>query len=265
MKGLLPNEFPFSRKRKPARRKAAVQAPAAQNAAPDGATLSAPIVELAPQPETIVTAVTTAETAPVIAIAAEAAPTVPTAPATVAVEVQATVTPAAPVAVAAPVAAVTPAIAAPSSTTHQDPRRATSRASVTPATATATTAAAPTATTAATEIARLAQAAATVTAEYKGPERRRSPRQSLRAKATYRSDLNPAGAGPVQILNFSMCGVRLWSNRAMKLGDRGNVKMEIGPVKWFGRVKVVTCDHDDEGYSLGCEFASNEVARRSVA
>jgi hypothetical protein len=136
---------------------------------------------------------------------------------------------------------------------------------VTPATATATTTTAPTATAAATEVARLAEAAANVAAGYKGPERRRSPRQSLRAKATYRSDLNPAGAGPVQILNFSMCGVRLWSTRAMKLGDRGNVKMEIGPVKWFGRVKVVTCDHDDEGYSLGCEFASNEVARRSVA
>ena len=66
------------------------------------------------------------------------------------------------------------------------------------------------------------------------PRRRRSPRQSLRTKAVYRNDLNPAAAGPVQILNFSMCGFRLWSTRSMKVGQRTTVKMGIGPVKWTG-------------------------------
>src|SRR5260221_9701206 len=141
MKGLLPNEFPFSRKRKPARRKVTVRPQAARNAAPDVATLSVAIANPAPQSETVAAPVTIAETAPVIAVAAEAASVVQRAPA-VAVEVQAAAVaaPAAPVAVtaavAAPVAPVTPAIAAPSATTHQDPRRATSRASLTPATST---------------------------------------------------------------------------------------------------------------------------------
>jgi hypothetical protein len=101
---------------------------------------------------------------------------------------------------------------------------------------------------------------------YKGPERRRSPRQALRGKAVYRNELNPAAAGPVQILNFSTTGVRLWSSRPMKAGERGNVRMEIGPVKWNGRVKVVTCDpQEDEGFAVGCVFAQSEVVNRRAA
>src|SRR5260221_8676426 len=88
MKGLLPNEFPFSRKRKPARRKVTVRPQAARNAAPDVATLSVAIANPAPQSETVAAPVTIAETAPVIAVAAEAASVVQRAPA-VAVEVQA--------------------------------------------------------------------------------------------------------------------------------------------------------------------------------
>jgi hypothetical protein len=141
-------------------------------------------------------------------------------------------------------------------------RPATSRASVTPL---ASGASVPIVSAVAAQV-RPSTAAVEPAAAYKGPERRRSPRQSLRAKAMYRNDLNPAAAGPVQILNFSMCGLRFWATRAMKVGERGTVKMEIGPVKWTGRVKVVTCNpQDDEGYALGCEFAANEVGRRAVA
>jgi hypothetical protein len=158
----------------------------------------------------------------------------------------------APVAVAEVAPVATPAEIATGNRMIPVNRHATSRASITPV-----------ATGAALPRTSAAAAPAESAALYKGPERRRSPRQSLRAKAVYRNDLNPAGAGPVQILNFSMCGLRFWSTRVMKVGERGTVKMEIGPVKWTGRVKIVTCSpQDDEGYALGCEFAANEVARR---
>src|SRR4051794_36760343 len=39
---------------------------------------------------------------------------------------------------------------------------------------------------------------------YRGRERRRSPRQALRAKAVYRDEMNIASSGPVQVLNISM-------------------------------------------------------------
>jgi len=141
----------------------------------------------------------------------------------------------------------------------------------TPATAAnaATAAIAATAVTPATPVAAerpLEISAAENPGAYTGPERRTSPRQAVRAKGMYRNELNPAAAGPVQILNFSMTGVRLWSSRPMKAGERGNVKMEIGPVKWNSRVKVITCEpQDDEGYAVGCVFAQSEAITRRTA
>jgi hypothetical protein len=257
MTRLLPDEFPFSRKRKTTTRRKTAKATDEQKAGAAAATLSvadvtvaAPAVEAVATIESVLAEATPAIVAPDVSptvsaaapvaapVAAAAAPVVTP----VAAPVVAPVAPAAtvvPAKVAAPVAAIPVRVAG----------HATSRASVTPA-ASAVDAAA-----------RAADARATD--GYGGPERRRSPRQALRAKAIYRNDMNPAGAGPVQILNFSMGGVRLWSTKPMKAGERGNVKMEIGPVKWSGRVKVVTCEsHDDDGFAVGCEFAANEMARR---
>jgi hypothetical protein len=85
----------------------------------------------------------------------------------------------------------------------------------------------------------------------------------MRAISIYRGDINPAGAGPVQLVNISLCGVRLWSARAVKVGERATVKLEVGPVRWSTRVRVVACDsRDGEGYSIGCEFAGCEGKRR---
>jgi hypothetical protein len=254
MKGLLPNEFPFSRKRKTTTRRKTAKPTAAQKAIAADATLSVvDVTAAAAEPVATIESVL-AEATPAVA-AAEVAPAVSVvAPAAAdVVAVAPAVTPVAPAAVVAPVKPVAGVVAAKAEAlVVAIPVRvaghATSRASVTPAAL-------------AIDATRVADAR---TADgYGGPERRRSPRQALRAKAIYRNDMNPAGAGPVQILNFSMGGVRLWSAKPLKTGERANVKMEIGPVKWSGRVKVVTCEsHDDDGFAVGCEFAANEMARR---
>jgi len=102
---------------------------------------------------------------------------------------------------------------------------------------------------------------------YRGPERRRSPRQALRAKAVYRPDSaalgesgHPAG---VQVSNISMLGVRFWARGAVPAGAKGSVRMEVGPLKWSSRVRVVACVpcEDDDGYVIGCEFVGNELKR----
>jgi hypothetical protein len=65
------------------------------------------------------------------------------------------------------------------------------------------------------------------------------------------------------VINISMFGIRLWSPRAAAPGDRAAVRMELGPVKWSSRVRVVTCDAlEDDGYVLGCEFVANELSKR---
>jgi hypothetical protein len=66
----------------------------------------------------------------------------------------------------------------------------------------------------------------------------------------------------VRIVNLSLMGVRLWSGQSMSSGERGNVRMEAGPVKWASRVRVVSCVPQGEGYEIGCEFVTNELGPR---
>jgi hypothetical protein len=100
---------------------------------------------------------------------------------------------------------------------------------------------------------------------YRGRERRRSPRQALRAKAVYRDETKTAASGAVQVVNISMFGVRVWSPRPMQAGDRGHIRLELGPLKWASPVRVVAVEtNDDDGYIAGCEFIAKELPRRRV-
>jgi hypothetical protein len=100
---------------------------------------------------------------------------------------------------------------------------------------------------------------------YRGKERRRSPRQALRAKAVYRDDTNTASSGPVQVINISMFGVRVWSTRPLQTGGKGGIRLELGPVKWSSMIRIVSVESsDDDGYVVGCEFVAKELPRRRV-
>lgn len=100
---------------------------------------------------------------------------------------------------------------------------------------------------------------------YRGKERRRSPRQALRAKAVYRDETSNVASGPVQVINISMFGVRVWSSRPLQAGDKGSIRLELGPVKWSSMIRVVSIEsNEDEGYVAGCEFVAKELPRRRV-
>jgi hypothetical protein len=96
----------------------------------------------------------------------------------------------------------------------------------------------------------------------RGPERRKTPRQALRAKASFRGEADVTAQRTVRIVNLSLKGVRFWSGQQMSSGDRGDVRMEAGPVKWASRVRVVSCVTQGEGYEVGCEFVANELGPR---
>jgi hypothetical protein len=94
-------------------------------------------------------------------------------------------------------------------------------------------------------------------------ERRRSPRQTLVARATVRVDnpLGPGGPSAVgYVSNISMLGVGFHTRRPLTVGDRYQMKLEAGPMKWSSRVKVVACTpHDGETWDVGAEFIANEL------
>ena len=104
--------------------------------------------------------------------------------------------------------------------------------------------------------------------QYRGPDRRRSPRQALRAKAIYRAELGIPGAiahpEPVQVSNMSMLGVRFWSRAPLAPGAKGALRVEIGPMRWGSLLRTVTCIPcpDDDGYLIGCQMIGNEIKRR---
>ncbi|HWE94767.1 MAG TPA: PilZ domain-containing protein [Tepidisphaeraceae bacterium] len=94
-------------------------------------------------------------------------------------------------------------------------------------------------------------------------ERRRSPRQTLVARATVRVDnpLGPGGPSAVgYVSNISMLGVGFHTRRPLTVGDRYQVKLEAGPMRWSSRVKVVACKaHDGDTWDVGAEFIANEL------
>ena len=100
-----------------------------------------------------------------------------------------------------------------------------------------------------------------------GIERRRSVRQTLVARATIRPETNFAGIGPMAagyLSNISLKGVGLHTRRPLVVGERYLLKLEVGPMRWQSRVKVVTCQpHTSGTYDVGAEFIANELQVRA--
>jgi hypothetical protein len=96
-------------------------------------------------------------------------------------------------------------------------------------------------------------------------ERRRSPRQVLVARGLIRHEVGNAPGWKVDLLNVSMMGMRFRSTDSMVPGDKAFVKLEVGPLRWAAKLRVVHCSKLDSGeWSIGCEFVANELARPSA-
>jgi hypothetical protein len=96
-------------------------------------------------------------------------------------------------------------------------------------------------------------------------ERRRSVRQTLVAKATLRSGLIPVAARPVRVSDISMLGIAFQSRIPMDVGDKHDLSLEVGPMRWASRVRVVSCTpNPDNTFDIGAEFVGNELNRRAA-
>jgi hypothetical protein len=97
-------------------------------------------------------------------------------------------------------------------------------------------------------------------------DRRRSPRQRMNAKATLRVDNIGGNPLAVEIDNLSLLGVRFRADRALLLNDKANIRLEVGPLKWNARLRVINClEGDGRTFTIGCEFVGNELARGRAA
>jgi hypothetical protein len=109
-----------------------------------------------------------------------------------------------------------------------------------------------------------------VTAVYpQSQERRRSPRQTLVAKAVVRSEFNQTTVATGFLSNISMLGVGFHTRRPLTVGEKFQMRLELGPMKWATRLRVVSCQPHDAGtFDIGAEFIGNDLGaavQRAVA
>jgi hypothetical protein len=101
-------------------------------------------------------------------------------------------------------------------------------------------------------------------------ERRRSPRQTLVAKASIRPDTAVQVTSLIQagfVSNISMNGVGFHTRKPLEIGGTYRITLELGPLKWASRLKVITCRHDEdsETFDVGGQFIGNELSRLPMA
>jgi hypothetical protein len=91
-------------------------------------------------------------------------------------------------------------------------------------------------------------------------ERRRSPRQTLVAKAVVRSEFNQTTVATGFLSNISMLGVGFHTRRPLTVGEKFQMRLELGPMKWATRLRIVSCQPHDAGtFDVGAEFIGNDL------
>jgi hypothetical protein len=100
-------------------------------------------------------------------------------------------------------------------------------------------------------------------------ERRRSSRQTLVAKAVIKPDVSvtvPALVTTGFVSNISMGGIGFHTRKPLAVGEKFRVNLELGPMKWSSRMKVVACTaHPKSGtFDVGAEFVGNDLQSRTV-
>ncbi len=101
-----------------------------------------------------------------------------------------------------------------------------------------------------------------------GRDRRRAPRQTLVAKATVRSEAHAVVVASGFLSNISMSGVGFHTRKPLRVGDKYQLRVEVGPMRWASRMRVVSCMAHGETYDVGAEFVGNELSqltRREIA
>jgi len=94
-------------------------------------------------------------------------------------------------------------------------------------------------------------------------ERRRSPRQTLVAKAVVRSEFNQNTVATGFLSNISMLGVGFHTRRPLQIGEKFQMRLELGPMKWATRLRVVACQpHESGTYDIGAEFIGSDLVDR---
>ena len=88
----------------------------------------------------------------------------------------------------------------------------------------------------------------------------------LIAKATLRPDRPGQPAGSAVLSDLSYLGVGFHTRTPLQVGGRYQLKLEVGPMKWSNRLRVVSCTPQENGtFGVGAEFVGNELSLQKEA
>ena len=93
-------------------------------------------------------------------------------------------------------------------------------------------------------------------------ERRKVRRDPLVAGALVRIDGQPGPPVKVAVTEISVAGVRFRASQPFQAGEKAQIRLEVGPLRWTTRLRVVHCSNDRDGAStIGCAFLRTELLR----
>lgn len=93
-------------------------------------------------------------------------------------------------------------------------------------------------------------------------ERRKAKRDPMSAGALVKLDAFHGPPTRVAVTDISVAGVRFRSAQPMDAGDKAQIRLEVGPLRWTTRLRIVHCESDPDGLNtIGCAFLRTELLR----
>lgn len=93
-------------------------------------------------------------------------------------------------------------------------------------------------------------------------ERRKFRRDGMAAHGLVRMDSSHGPPAKVTLMDISVAGIRFRCNQPMDIGDKGQIRLEVGPLRWTTRLRVVHCDRDEQAtHTIGCAFLRTELLK----
>jgi hypothetical protein len=66
----------------------------------------------------------------------------------------------------------------------------------------------------------------------------------------------------VSLVDISIAGVRFAAPRPLDVGEKLQIRLEVGPFRWTTRMRVIHCTTSDSQTSMiGCAFLRTELLR----
>jgi hypothetical protein len=93
-------------------------------------------------------------------------------------------------------------------------------------------------------------------------ERRKYQRDRMAAQALIHLDGRRLPPAKVTLVDVSIAGARFQASRPLDVGDKLQIRLEVGPFRWTTRMRVIHCtSSDSQNCLIGCAFLRTEILR----